>query len=52
MKTAIFLGAGASASDGAPLQNKLFYEYFHRTHRVQVSQCLIMMISGIYLQIF
>jgi NAD-dependent SIR2 family protein deacetylase len=28
MKTAIFLGAGASASEGAPLQNKLFQEYF------------------------
>lgn len=31
MKTAIFLGAGASASDGAPLQNNLFYEYFKTT---------------------
>lgn len=28
MKTAIFLGAGASASEGAPLQNNLFLEYF------------------------
>jgi len=28
MKTAIFLGAGASASEGAPIQSKLFYEYF------------------------
>lgn len=28
MKTAIFLGAGASASEGAPIQSKLFFEYF------------------------
>lgn len=27
-KYAIFLGAGASASDGAPIQSKLFAEYF------------------------
>lgn len=28
IKTAIFLGAGASKADGAPLQNELFKEYF------------------------
>jgi hypothetical protein len=28
MKTAIFLGAGASKADGAPLQSELFKEYF------------------------
>ncbi len=28
MKTAIFLGAGASKSDGAPLQGELFQDYF------------------------
>lgn len=28
MKTVIFLGAGASAAEGAPLQNNLFREYF------------------------
>lgn len=28
MTTAIFLGAGASASEGAPLQSQLFKEYF------------------------
>src|SRR5438552_1399 len=28
MKTLIFLGAGASASDGAPLQKYLFRDYF------------------------
>ena len=28
MKTAIFLGAGASAAEGAPLQNQIFKEYF------------------------
>lgn len=28
MKTAIFLGAGASASEGAPIQSKLFQDYF------------------------
>lgn len=28
IKTAIFLGAGASKSEGAPLQNELFAEYF------------------------
>ncbi len=28
MKTAVFFGAGASASEGAPLQNQLLREYF------------------------
>lgn len=28
MQTAVFLGAGASASEGAPIQSKLFQEYF------------------------
>ncbi len=28
VKTAIFLGAGASKADGAPLQNELFRDYF------------------------
>lgn len=28
MKTAIFLGAGASAAEGAPIQSELFGEYF------------------------
>src|SRR5918912_768834 len=28
MKTAIFLGAGASAAEGAPVQGKLFHNYF------------------------
>jgi NAD-dependent SIR2 family protein deacetylase len=28
MKTAIFLGAGASKAEGAPLQNEIFKEYF------------------------
>lgn len=31
MKTAIFLGAGASKADGAPLQNELFREYFKQS---------------------
>jgi hypothetical protein len=29
MRTAIFLGAGASAAEGAPLQSHLFYDYFN-----------------------
>jgi hypothetical protein len=29
MKTAIFLGAGASAAEGAPVQSDLFKDYFH-----------------------
>jgi NAD-dependent SIR2 family protein deacetylase len=29
MKTAIFLGAGASAAEGAPIQSNLFKDYFH-----------------------
>lgn len=33
MKTAIFLGAGASASEGAPLQSKLFSEYFKKVKK-------------------
>ena len=28
MKTAIFLGAGASAAEGAPIQTNLFKDYF------------------------
>jgi len=28
MKTVIFLGAGASGAEGAPLQNNLFRNYF------------------------
>ena len=28
MKTAIFLGAGASAAEGAPIQSDLFKDYF------------------------
>jgi hypothetical protein len=28
MKTAIFLGAGASSEDGAPLQSEIFNKYF------------------------
>jgi len=34
MKTAVFLGAGASAADGAPLQTDLFREYFKSTQNV------------------
>lgn len=30
MKTVIFLGAGASGGDGAPLQNEIFNKYFGR----------------------
>lgn len=33
MKTAIFLGAGASAADGAPLQRDIFREYFEFAER-------------------
>lgn len=37
VKTIIILGAGASASDGAPVQSKLFFEYFEHvlTRRLQ-----------------
>lgn len=28
MKTVIFLGVGASASEGAPIQSSIFKEYF------------------------
>ena len=34
MKTAIFLGAGASAAEGAPMQGDLFNEYFKAVHGV------------------
>jgi len=27
-RIAVFLGAGASAAEGSPVQNKLFHEYF------------------------
>jgi NAD-dependent SIR2 family protein deacetylase len=33
MTTAIFLGAGASAAEGAPVQSDLFYEYFRAPRR-------------------
>ena len=33
MKTMIFLGAGASAAEGAPVQSKLFQEYFERRNK-------------------
>ncbi|HEX8652722.1 MAG TPA: hypothetical protein VF708_18040 [Pyrinomonadaceae bacterium] len=33
MKTAIFLGAGASAAEGAPVQSKLFERYFESVSR-------------------
>ena len=32
VNTAIFLGAGASKAEGAPLQGELFAEYFSSTH--------------------
>ncbi len=35
MKLAIILGAGASASEGAPIQNNLFKEYFNSIKRKQ-----------------
>jgi NAD-dependent SIR2 family protein deacetylase len=39
MKTAILLGAGASAAEGAPVQSELFLEYFRRPrHRGTVSE--------------
>ena len=31
VETAIFLGTGASKSEGAPLQNEIFAEYFGST---------------------
>ncbi len=33
MKTAIFLGAGASAAEGAPIQSNLFRDYFNLVNR-------------------
>lgn len=33
MKTAVFLGAGASAAEGAPIQNDLFKRYFKSVNR-------------------
>jgi hypothetical protein len=33
MKTALILGAGASAAEGAPVQSNLFYEYFKTARR-------------------
>ena len=37
MKTAIFLGAGASAAEDAPIQNDLFKEYFKGARRTDLS---------------
>lgn len=37
----VFLGAGASAADGAPVQNRLFKEYFaNRPPKDAISQSL------------
>lgn len=53
-KYAIFLGAGASAADGAPLQNKLFEEYFNLSisnsekNRVKIKKEL----SKFFLEVF
>lgn len=38
MKTAIFLGAGASSEDGAPLQSEIFNKYFGGLRRAGLSQ--------------
>src|SRR5262245_35024467 len=35
IRNVIFLGAGASAADGAPLQNDLLREYFTPRHKSQ-----------------
>jgi NAD-dependent SIR2 family protein deacetylase len=40
MKTAIFLGAGASAAEGAPVQNNLFKEYFKSVNRSRAAGIL------------
>ncbi|HCC34093.1 MAG TPA: hypothetical protein DEQ02_00040, partial [Ruminococcaceae bacterium] len=39
MKYAIFLGAGASASCGAPVQNNLFKEYFKNRSNISRRHC-------------
>jgi NAD-dependent SIR2 family protein deacetylase len=36
MKTAIFLGAGASAAEGAPMQKDLFKNYFQSVSKIKV----------------
>jgi len=41
MKTAIFLGAGASKADGAPLQYELFKEYFRSKRPQQIRESTI-----------
>jgi len=35
-KTVIFLGAGASAADNAPLQKDIFREYFRRDTKQRI----------------
>ena len=41
IKEVIFLGAGASAADGAPTQNTLFKDYFeHRPHTDEITKSL------------
>ena len=51
MTTAIFLGAGASAAEGAPLQSELFHQYFagsqgaHERMRGRLAQFFDLMFS-------
>jgi hypothetical protein len=52
MRTAIFLGAGASKADGAPLQNELFHEFFkgilNESADNKIKQELVLFFSNLF----
>lgn len=53
MKTAIFLGAGASAAEGAPIQNQLFSEYFkNHDHSQRTGDDMYGRIRSFFLNMF
>src|SRR5258705_8016163 len=51
MKTAIFLGAGASAAEGAPIQRDLFKVYF-RSKNIQKFPKIFSELSKFFMAIF
>jgi NAD-dependent SIR2 family protein deacetylase len=52
MRTAIFLGAGASAADGAPVQSNLFRDFFKSTHGAPVPADMRGALNGFFAQMF
>jgi NAD-dependent SIR2 family protein deacetylase len=51
-KTAIFLGAGASAAEGAPVQSQLFKTYFSNTRNIRKYQEMYQELSQFFRIVF